>query len=135
LTQSEFFTKDFVLTLHPEMKFERDTKMNRLTGLFFEILMIVFLFSSSYSTSTPIQQTANGQLTVQSSPASQIVFSNSETSSEHLFQCVSKFQIADSIVSVVTYDIALLEVKNSLALYVTTSLFNTFYKHLSAKAP
>lgn len=133
--QSEFFTEDFVLTLLQEMKLERDNNIKRLTGLFFETLMIVFLFSSSYSFSNSIQKPVKGQLTVHTSPVAQFVFSNSETSSEYLLQYISKFQISDAIVSVVTFDIALLEMTNSKALFITPSLFNTFYTYLSAKAP
>lgn len=133
--QSEFFTEDFALTLLQEMKLKRDNNIKRLTGLFFEALMIVFLFSSSYSFSNSIQKPVKGQLTVHTSPAAQIVFSNSETSSEYLFQYISKSQIADAILSVATFDIALFELTNSEALLVAPSLFNTFYTHLSAKAP
>lgn len=117
------------------MKLERDNNIKRLTGLFFEVLMIVFLFSSSYSFSNSIQKPLQGQLTVHTSPAAQFVFSNSETSSEYFLQYISKFQISNAIVSVITFDIALLEMTNSKALLITPSLFNTFYTYLSAKAP
>lgn len=117
------------------MKFERDDNTKRLTGFFFTILMIVFLFSSSYSSANSIQKPVKGQLTVQTSPLVQIVFSNGETSSESIFQCISKFQITDAITSVVSLDIPSREVANSDALFITPSLHNTFYTHLSANAP
>ena len=117
------------------MKFEGDDNTKQLTGLFFTSLVIVFLFSSSYSFANSIQKPVKGQLTVQTSPTAQIIFSNAGTASESIFQCISKFQIADAILSVVNFDIISREVTNSDALFITPSLYNTFYTHLSAKAP
>jgi hypothetical protein len=117
------------------MKLERDNNIKRLTGRFFEVLMIVFLFSSSYSFSSAVQKPLKGHLTVHTSPAAEIVFSHSDTSSEYLIQYVSKFQVSEAILSIVRFDFALLQLTNSEALFITPSLFNTFYTHLTAKAP
>lgn len=117
------------------MKIGRSDNTKKLTGLFFTILMFAFLFYSSYSFSNSIQKSGSNQLTIQSSPAAEIVFSNAETSSESIFQSVSKFETAEAILSIIASDAIPLKITSSDGLRITPSLFNTFYTHISAKAP
>lgn len=104
-------------------------------GLLLEALMLVFVFTSSWSQFDYYDRQSEGELVLSAQLTEQISFIDSESSSERLLNSVSKFHWFDMEIGKTAFVIPISQVANVEALLTNHSVYNTFYTHLTAKAP
>lgn len=116
------------------MKQFSDNK-RRIGGLLLEVLVLIFLFGGSWF-GTEFSEENKGELVLKASPIEQIAFCDSDSYMKSLLDFISKTQISPGNFIPFIVDFPSLEIANtSCLLSVTHSLYNTFYTHLTAKAP
>jgi hypothetical protein len=98
-----------------------------------EVLVLIFVFSSGCS-QTQYEEYDKGDVVIKTSPIEQIAFRDSDLSVKSLLDVIAKVQLLGGNLSGFV-DVAGLEVINTSCLYVAHSLYNSFYTHLTAKAP
>jgi hypothetical protein len=109
-------------------------KKRRIGGLLLEVLVLVFVFSSSWS-HTEFAEKAKDESILTASPVEQIAFRDSDSYLKSLLDFISKIQISGGGFTFFTIDLPALELANTSCLYISHSLYNSFYTHLTAKAP
>jgi hypothetical protein len=109
--------------------------MRQAGGLLLEALMLVFVFTSSWSQFDYYDRHSEGELVLSALLTEQISFIDSESSSEKLLNSVSKFHWTDVEISETSFVIPITEMGSDEALLTNHSVYNTFYTHLTAKAP
>ena len=109
-------------------------KKRRIGGLLLEVLVLVFVFSSSWS-HTEFAEKAKDESILTASPVEQIAFRDSDSHLKSLLDFISKIQISGGGFTFFTIDLPALELANTSCLYISHSLYNSFYTHLTAKAP
>jgi hypothetical protein len=109
-------------------------KMRRVGGLFLEALMLVFIFTCSWSDSTHNTQFHAEQIFT-AIPIDQIAFRESDSSSETLLNFLSKFRVSD--VDYLLTKRILIEISplKTSSFFVSLSRYNSFYTHITASAP
>lgn len=112
-----------------------NNKKRRIGGLVLEVLVLIFVFSSSWSQTEFTDKNSRGQLIVKTSPVEQIAFCNSDFSLKSLLEFISKIQISHNSFSPVLVDLPARDIENRTVFSISPSLHNTFYIHLTAKAP
>jgi hypothetical protein len=112
-----------------------NNKKRRIGGLLMEALVLIFVFSSAWSQTEFADQYERGQLIVKTSPVEQIAFRDSDSYIKSLLDFISKVQISEGNFTPFTVDLPSLEIANTSCLYISHSLYNSFYTHLTAKAP
>ena len=111
-----------------------NTKERRIGGLLLEALVLIFVFSGTWS-QPESDAISSGDLIVKTSPVEQIAFRDSDTYVKSLLDFVTKVQATPSNFSDFNIDVAELLVRNTDCLSVAHSLYNCFYTHLTANAP
>ena len=109
-------------------------KKRRIGGLLLEVLVLIFVFSSSWS-QTEFAKKTKDEAILKASPVEQIAFRDSDSYVKSLLDFISKIQISGGGFTSVTIDLPALEIANTSCLYIAHSLYNAFYTHLTAKAP
>ena len=109
-------------------------KKRRIGGLLLEVLVLVFVFSSSWS-HTEFAKKDKDESILTASPVEQIAFRDSDSYLKSLLDFISKIQISGGGFTFFTIDLPALELANTSCLYISHSLYNSFYTHLTAKAP
>src|SRR5688500_3631712 len=103
-------------------------KMRRIGGLLLEALMLVFIFTCSWADSTHNKKFHDEQVFT-AIPVDQVVFRESDSSSETLLNFLSKFRITDiDYLSTKWIPIEINLAKTS-SLFVSLSQYNSFYTH------
>jgi len=128
----EFFHFNLCIHLHSMNNFS--DKQRRIGGLLLEVLVLVFVFSSSWSQTEFIKK-AKDETILKASPVEQIAFRDSDSYIKSLLDFISKIQISEGGFTFFTIDLPALEIANTSCLYISHSLYNSFYTHLTAKAP
>src|SRR5262245_53123185 len=103
----------------------------RLGGLLLEVLVLVFVFSGSF-TDIELFDNDKGSLTVRASPVVQIAYREPNSSPRPLSVSHGKVQNPHSHF---TPFITNREVINASRFLISASLYNTFYTHLTSQAP
>jgi hypothetical protein len=127
-----FFTLIYVYLCKPMNNFS--DKKRRIGGLLLEVLVLIFVFSSSWSQEEFTKKTKDEAI-LKASPVEQIAFRDSDSYIKSLLDCISKIQISGGGFTFFTIDLPALEIANTCCLYISHSLYNSFYTHLTAKAP
>lgn len=109
-------------------------KERRVGGLLLEALVLVFVFSSAWP-QREFDQGDRGRLIVKASTVEHMVFRDSDSYVKSLLDYLDTAQILSGNFSESFVDVAGLEVKNTRCLDIALSLYNSFYIHLTAKAP
>jgi hypothetical protein len=109
-------------------------KKRRTVGLLFEALVLIFVFSGSWS-QVEFSRKNEKQAVLKASPVEQIAFRDSDSYMKSLLEVTSKIEISDDHFTPFTIDLFASEIANTSCLYVTHSLYNSFYIHLTGKAP
>ena len=109
-------------------------KKRRIGGLLLEVLVLIFVFNSSWS-QTEFTKKINDEAVLKASPVEQIAFRDSDSYMKSLLDFMSKIQISEGGFTSFTIDLPELEIANTTCLYISHSLYNSFYTHLTAKAP
>ena len=109
-------------------------KKRRIGGLLLEVLVLIFVFSSSWS-QTEFDKKTQDEAILKASPVEQIAFRDSDSYIKSLLDFISKIQISGGGFTSFTIDLPALEIANTSCLYISHSLYNAFYTHLTAKAP
>lgn len=109
-------------------------KKRRTGGLLLEALVLIFVFSGSWS-QVEFSEKIPKQAVLKASPVEQIAFRDSDSYMKSLLDVISKIQIADDHFTPFTFDLFAGELANICCLNVTHSLYNSYYIHLTAKAP
>lgn len=104
-------------------------------GLLLEALMLIFVFTSSWSQFNYYDKHPEGDLVLSSLLTEQIAFFDSESSSEKLLSSVSKLHLIDAEITNTSFVISISPITGEEALLTHRSIYNTFYTHLTAKAP
>ena len=112
-----------------------NNKKRRIGGLLLEFLVLIFVFSGAWSQTEFVDQCERGQLVVKTAPVEQIAFRDSDSYIKSLLDFISKVQMSEGSFAQFVVDLPGLEIANTSCLYITHSLFNSFYTHLTAKAP
>lgn len=110
-----------------------NNKERRVWCLLLEALVLIFVFSNAWS-QTEFDDQDRGSV-VKTPPIEQMVFHDSDSYIKSLLDFAAKVHVAAGNFSEFVIDIAGLEVVNTSCLYVAHSLYNSFYIHLTAKAP
>jgi hypothetical protein len=111
-----------------------NNKQRCVGGLLLEALVLIFVFGSACS-QTEFEDFDRGALVVKTSPIEQIAFRDSDSYIKSLLDVIATVQMLGSNFSEFVVDVAGLEVINTNCLYVAHSLYNSYYTHLTAKAP
>jgi hypothetical protein len=106
----------------------------RIGGLLLEVLVLVFVFSGSWS-QAEFAEKNEAETILKASPVEQIAFRDTDSYMKSLLDFISKIQISEGNFTPLTVDVFALEIANTSCLYITHSLYNSFYTHLTAKAP
>lgn len=106
----------------------------RIGGLLLEVLVLIFVFGSSWSQAEFTQKTRDEAI-LKASPVEQIAFRDSDSYIKSLLDFISKIQVSSGGVTSLTMDLPALEIANSSCISISHSLYNSFYTHLTAKAP
>lgn len=106
----------------------------RFSGLFLEALVLIFVFGISSPRLEAAKNDANGNI-LKAIPIEQIAFRDSDQSLKSLLDFTSKIQICSVGFTSFQVDLPTLEIANSSFLVVAHSLYNSFYTHVTAKAP
>jgi hypothetical protein len=109
-------------------------KQRRIGGLLLEALVLIFVFSSSWP-HTEFAKNDTSDVVLSAAPIEQIAFRDSDSYLKSLLDFTSKIQITSVTFASFQIDLQALEIANSSCLLVPHSLYNSFYTHLSAKAP
>ena len=109
-------------------------KKRRIGGLLLEVLVLIFVFSSSWS-QTEFAKKTKDEAILKASPVEQIAFRDSDSYIKSLLDFISKIQISGGGFTSFTIDLPALEIANTSCLYISHSLYNAFYTHLTSKAP
>ncbi|HEX6226627.1 MAG TPA: hypothetical protein VFZ52_19535, partial [Chryseolinea sp.] len=109
-------------------------RKRRISGLFLEVLVLIFVFGSSWPQLEAAKETTYG-IVLKAIPIEQIAFRDSDQSLKSLLDFTSKIQICSAGFTSFQIDLPTLEIANSSCLVVPHSLYNSFYTHLTAKAP
>jgi uncharacterized membrane protein len=110
-------------------------QIRQVGALLLEALMLVFVFTSSWSQFDYYDRHSEGDLVLSALLTEQISFIDSESSSERLLNSVSKFHSIDVEISKTSFVIPITQMSSDEALLTNHSVYNTFYTHLTAKAP
>ena len=127
-----FFTLIYIYICKAMINFS--DKKRRVGGLLLEVLVLIFVFSSSWS-QTEFTKKAKDETILKASPVEQIAFRDSDSYLKSLLDFISKIQISEGEFTFFTIDVPALEIANTSCLYISHSLYNSFYTHLTAKAP
>jgi hypothetical protein len=106
----------------------------RIGGLLLEVLVLVFVFSGSWS-QVEFPEKNEGDAFLMPSPVEQIAFRDTDSYMKSLLDFISKNQISAGNFTPLVVDVFALEIANTSCLYITHSLYNSFYIHLTANAP
>lgn len=106
-------------------------KTRQLGGLLLEALMLIFVFTCTWTESNFIDQYTQGALTIRLAPVEQIAFRNSE----YLLRFISKIQISGGDFNTAIINLVCIEIGNTKGFSINQSLYNTFYTHTTANAP
>jgi hypothetical protein len=109
-------------------------KKRRTGGLLLEALVLIFVFSGSWSQVEFPEKNAK-EAVLKASPVEQIAFRDSDSYMKSLLDVISKIQISDDHFTPFTIDLFASKIANTSCLHVSRSLYNSFYIHLTAKAP
>lgn len=115
--------------------YQLNNKKRRIGGLLLEALVLVFVFSGAWSQAEFVDQSERGQLIVKTASIEQITFRDSDSYVKSLLDFISKVQMSAGNFAQFVVDLPSLEIANTSCLYITHSLYNSFYIHLTAKAP
>ncbi len=104
-------------------------------GILLEMLMLTFLFAYSWINVNVQERRSTEGLTISVSPVDQLVFRDSDSSSELLLSTVSKTLFSYGDILNLVFDLPGLELSTNSALLVSHSLYNTFYTNTFIGAP
>jgi hypothetical protein len=107
----------------------------QMGGILLEVLMLSFLFAYSWTDLNGHERRSTEELTISVSPADQLVFRDSDSSSELIFSAVSKTFIVCGKILNLDFDLLGLELSTNSALLVSRSLYNPFYTTTFIGAP
>lgn len=110
-------------------------KSRRVVSFLLEVLMLAFIFTYSWADAKDTDHHTKGKLVISAAPVEQIVFRDSDSSTETLLPTLSKSAPDDSEFNRNIIDLASIEVLTSDALLIVTSLYNTFYTTTTIGAP
>jgi hypothetical protein len=106
----------------------------RIGGLLLEVLVLVFVFSGS-CLDIEVFNHYNRELTVKTAPVEQIAFRDPNHSLKSLTGCNDKVRSSHGHYTLFLAILESRKIKNAPALFISSSLYNNFYTHLTAKAP
>lgn len=106
-----------------------------MTGLFLEALMLLFIFNFSWSEVDYTDKYLNNELVFSVTEANETSFCDSDSPSDSIINFLSKLQISHIVSLANTLDLFGIRLSNVEEFSVSQSLFNTFYRHITASAP
>lgn len=115
------------------MKDNKNT-IRQAGALLLEALMIVFVVVHSWTGVKARDNVRPGDLTLSVTPAEQLVFRDSHSSTESLLEVAAKLQFIETE-TIVAIDVPSLELSTSDALLITAAFYNTFYTNTTIHAP
>lgn len=104
-------------------------------GILLEVLMLTFLFAYSWTSVNVHERRSTEELTFSVSPVDQLVFRDSDSSSESLLSSFSKTLFSYGEILNLLFNLPGLELSTNSALFVSHSLYNPFYANTFIGAP
>lgn len=104
-------------------------------GILLEVLMLTFLFAYSWTNVNVNERRSADELTISVSPVDQLVFRDSDSSSELLLSTFSKTSLSYGEVLNLLFGLPALELSTNNALFISHSLYNPFYTNTFIGAP
>lgn len=109
-------------------------KFRQVGGLLLEALMLFFVFTCSFS-GVHHSYHAEKEFTFSAVPTDQVVFRDSTSSSETLLTCLSKVEVENIRAGIQNLERLYIDMSTVPASFVSRSIYNPFYTHLTASAP